>query len=77
MRTRLAATGRFLAIVPASILKFPAKQMPIKMLPIELPTTQREIGTITLKNRTLSPLAQRFIECAREIAGPLVEQKIT
>ena len=32
---------------------------------------------ITLKNRTLSPLgAQRFVECAREIAKPLANRKV-
>ena len=73
MRIRLAATGRFLAVVPASILKFPAKHPSIKVLPVELPTTRRQIGIITLKNRTLSPLAQLFIECAREIAKPMAK----
>ena len=71
MRTRLAANGRFLAIVPAYLMRFPAKHPSIKVLPVELSTTQRRIGIITLKNRTLSPLAQLFIECAREIAKPL------
>jgi DNA-binding transcriptional LysR family regulator len=70
MRTGLAATGRFLAVVPASMMKFSAKYTLIKILPVELPTTQRQIGIITLKNRTLSPLAQLFIDCAREIAKP-------
>jgi DNA-binding transcriptional LysR family regulator len=70
MRTGLAATGRFLAVVPASMLKFSAKNTLIKILPVELPTTQRQIGIIKLKNRTLSPLAQLFIDCAREIAKP-------
>jgi hypothetical protein len=35
--------------------------------------TQRAIGIITLRNRTLSALAQRFIECARDIAEPLAK----
>ena len=69
MRLRLAATGRFLAIVPASVMRFPAKHPSIKVLPVELPTTHRQIGIITLKNRTLSPLARLFIECAREVAS--------
>jgi DNA-binding transcriptional LysR family regulator len=73
MRIKLAATGRFLAVVPAYILKFPAKYASIKKLPVELPTTLRQIGIITLKNRTLSPLAQLFIECARDIAKPLAK----
>jgi DNA-binding transcriptional LysR family regulator len=73
MRIRLAATGRFLAVVPASILRFSTKHTAIRRLPIELPTTQRPVGVITLKNRTLSPLAQLFIKCAREVAKPLAK----
>jgi DNA-binding transcriptional LysR family regulator len=68
MRLKLAATGRFLAIVPAGVLRVPVRHASIKMLPVELPTTQREMGIITLKHRTLSPLAQLFIDCAREVA---------
>ena len=69
MRTKLAATGRFLAVAPASMLRFPAKVSSIKLLPVEFPTTTHgQIGIMTLKNRTLSSLAQRFIECAREVA---------
>jgi DNA-binding transcriptional LysR family regulator len=75
MRLKLAATGRFLAIVPASIMKFSDKQASIKILPVELPTTQSSIGIITLKNRALSPLARAFIECAREVAKPLSKKR--
>jgi len=70
MRTRLAATGPYIAVIPASIMKFPGKSPLISVLPVTLPTTQRQIGIFTLKNRTLSPLAQVFIECAREVARP-------
>jgi DNA-binding transcriptional LysR family regulator len=77
VRTKLAATGRFLAVVPASMLKFPVKHASIKLLPVELPTTTHgQIGIITLRNRTLSPLAQLFIECARQIAKPLARRKL-
>jgi DNA-binding transcriptional LysR family regulator len=73
MRIRLAASGRFLAVVPAYIMAFPAKYPSLKVLPVELPTTQRQYGIVTLKNRTLSPLAQLFIDCAREVAKPLAK----
>jgi DNA-binding transcriptional LysR family regulator len=43
----------------------------VKVLPINLPTTRRPIGIVTLKNRTLSPVAQLFIDCAHEVAKPL------
>jgi len=76
MRIRLAAIGRYLAVVPAAIMRFPAKHASLKMLPVELPTTHRQIGIVTLKNRTLSPLAQIFIECAREIAKALANGRL-
>jgi DNA-binding transcriptional LysR family regulator len=71
MRLKLVATGRFLAVVPASTLRFHDNRASIKMLPLELPMTQEQTGIITLKNRTLSPLAHLFIQCARDIAKPL------
>jgi DNA-binding transcriptional LysR family regulator len=71
MRLKLVATGRFLAVVPASTLRFHDNRASIKMLPLDLPTTHEQTGIITLKNRTLNPTAQLFIECAREIAKPL------
>jgi hypothetical protein len=48
---------------------------PIKVLPVELPTTHRPSVIISLKNRTLSPLAQLFVDCAREIAKPLTKRQ--
>jgi DNA-binding transcriptional LysR family regulator len=71
LRLKLTATGRFLAVVPASTLRFHDSRALIKRLPLELRTTHQQIGILTLKNRTLSPLAQRFIGCAREVAKPL------
>src|SRR5262245_12817486 len=56
MRTRLAATGPFLSIVPASIFRVPGKPASLIELPVELPTTQQPVAIVTLKNRTLSPL---------------------
>jgi hypothetical protein len=52
---------------------FSAKHMPIKVLPVDLPTTRRQIGIITLKNRTLSSLASLFIECTRKVVKPLTQ----
>jgi LysR family pca operon transcriptional activator len=75
MRVKLAATGRFLAVVHASMLRFPAKDPSIKLLPVEFSTASYgQIGLITLKNRTLSPLAQLFIRSARDLAKPLARR---
>ena len=67
-RISLLATGHFLSIFPASALRFPASRSQIKVLPIELPVARVPNGIVTLKNRTLSPVAQLFIEHVREIA---------
>jgi hypothetical protein len=44
-------------------------------LPVELPIASVPHGIMTLKNRTLSPVAGLFIEHAREIAKPLSKLK--
>ena len=64
----LLATGRFVTILPASALRFPARRSEIKVLPVQLPMARVPNGIVTLKNRTLSPVAQLFIDCAREVA---------
>ena len=75
VRMSLLATGRFLTIFPASALRFPAKRPELKVLPVELPMARVPNGIVTLKNRTLSPVAQLFIELAREVAKPLAKRK--
>jgi DNA-binding transcriptional LysR family regulator len=74
VRIRLAATRGFLIVVPASMLSLPARHESLRRVPVELPTTRRQMGIITVKNRTLSPLAQIFIACARDIARPLAKR---
>ena len=74
VRLNLVATGRFLTIMPISILRF-SKRPEIKVLPIKLQHARVPIGIVTLKNRTLSPVAQLFIDEAREVAKPLARRK--
>ena len=65
---QLLATGRYLAILPREAMRA-AKHLPIKPVGVSFPGVARSIGVMTLKNRTLSPLAQLFIECARTITS--------
>jgi DNA-binding transcriptional LysR family regulator len=67
LRNALLASGRFLSIVQGSVAKFSG----LKVLPVDLPTTRRSIGVVTLKNRTLSPVAQLFIDAAHGVAESL------
>jgi DNA-binding transcriptional LysR family regulator len=70
--TALTAKG-YLAICPGSLLHFSAKRLGLKALPVDLPIHPWPVALITLKNRTISPVAQLFIECARDTAGPLAK----
>jgi DNA-binding transcriptional LysR family regulator len=74
VRSALLATGRFLSMVPRVVMRFPVGTQKLKSLPIDLPTTLRPLALITLKNRTLNPAAQLFIDFAREAAKPLANE---
>ncbi len=70
----LVASGPFLGIFPASLLRFGANLPPLKILPVELPMPPLPVGIMTRKNRTISPVARLFIDCARELAKPLARR---
>jgi DNA-binding transcriptional LysR family regulator len=71
VRTTLLATGRFLSMVPRVVMQYPPKSRLLRSLPIELPTTTRPLALLTLKNRTLNPLAVLFGDSVREAATRL------
>ena len=75
LRINLLRTGRYLTVLPQSILRFPAKHPFLKELPVKLPITSGPIGVMTLKHRMLNPVTQLFIDCAREVAKPLAHRK--
>jgi DNA-binding transcriptional LysR family regulator len=75
LRMTLLATGRFLTIFTTSALKFSAQRSELKILPVELPAMRFPNGIVTLKNRTLGPVARLFIETAREVAKSLAQRK--
>jgi len=68
---RMLATGRFLSTLPGSLMHFSARSLALKVLPVEPPIESWPVGIVTLKNRTLSPVAQLFIDCARKLSKPL------
>jgi DNA-binding transcriptional LysR family regulator len=63
---RLVATGRYLSMFPMSVVRI-SKHCPLKPLPVASPEILRPIGIITLKNRTISPMAHVFIKCAHDL----------
>jgi len=67
--THFLADGRFITAMPRSVAYFKS----LKVLPVDLPVRPWPVNTVTLKNRTLSPAVERFIECAREVTRPMRE----
>jgi len=70
LRARLIETGRFVAILPDSSLRFGAGRLQIKILPINLRINAPPAVAITLKNRTPNPIARLFIDELRAFAKP-------
>jgi DNA-binding transcriptional LysR family regulator len=71
---QLLESGRFVGHFGDGLLHFYANRFALKKLPIELPIQPFAVAIIALKNRTISPVAQLFIDCAREVAKPLVKR---
>ncbi|MGY3490001.1 DNA-binding transcriptional LysR family regulator [Bradyrhizobium sp. USDA 4011] len=66
---RLAATGRFVTVLPGSVAQWAGADLGLKILPVQLPRTAAvSAAIVTLKGRTLRPSAERFIACIREVA---------
>jgi DNA-binding transcriptional LysR family regulator len=68
LRNHLLATGRFLTILPDCVLRYNAKQWSLKALPVDLGVKPRSVAIVTLKNRTVSPVVQLFVEHVRAVA---------
>src|SRR5262249_12388386 len=68
LRARLSARGRFITVVPKSMVRDADESHPLKELHVDLPLRPWLVAVLTLKNRTMSPVVERFIACAREVA---------
>jgi DNA-binding transcriptional LysR family regulator len=71
LRSILPADGPFITTHANSALMTSANRESLKVLPVELPLRPWPVAIVTLKNRTLSPMAERLIECARKVTKPL------
>jgi len=75
LRMRLIETGRFIAILPDSSLRFGAGRPQIKVLRIRLRLKAPPAVAISLKDRTPNPVARLFIDELRSCVQPLVNRR--
>lgn len=74
-RNRLLSTGRFLTLLPRSMLQFAVNSPALKRVPVALPLTKYPVGIVSLKDRTPTPVARLFADCARQVAEPLARNQ--
>jgi DNA-binding transcriptional LysR family regulator len=68
----LLASGHFLTIHPLVMTRL-GKHLNLRVVDVELPMMERPIGIMTLRNRTVSPLLQLFIDHAHRMAKVLTQ----
>jgi DNA-binding transcriptional LysR family regulator len=72
----MAAAGRVLSLATASRLRLGGKSLGLAPLPVDLSLETLPTGIVTLKNRSIGPAAQLFIDCAREVVKSLSLAKV-
>src|SRR5690242_12129376 len=72
----LLANGPHIRALPRSALQLSPYRESLKQLPVELPNRPWPFAVLTLKNRTLNPAAERFVECAHEVSKALGRQTV-
>ncbi len=71
LRTNLLASGHCLTVLPRSVMRLQGDDSPLVVLPVELPQRDWPVVMVTLKNRTLNPVAEVFMKAVRTGFGAL------
>jgi DNA-binding transcriptional LysR family regulator len=75
MQNALLATGRFITILPETMMHVSARRLGLKALPVHLPIESTPVAIVTLKNRELPPVGKLFIERARMVVASLAKRR--
>jgi len=75
MRNHLLATGRYLTVLPESVLRYNDRQWPLRALPIDLRARPQPIAIVSLKSRTVSPAVQSFMDHLRTVTSDFLRRR--
>ena len=67
LKHALVASGQFLSVTSASRLRLSGKRLGLRPLKADIAIPPSRVGLVTLKERTISPAAQLFIDGARKV----------
>jgi DNA-binding transcriptional LysR family regulator len=70
LTTNMIATGSYIGVLPRSVAYY-TRKFGLKILPVRLANQRLAVGIITVKNRSLSPLASLFLVRARQVVSEL------
>jgi hypothetical protein len=70
-RILLATSGSHIATLPNTTLQVSSDRFALKVLLVDFPARPWPAVIVTLKNRTLSPVVQRFIQHIRDFTRPM------
>jgi DNA-binding transcriptional LysR family regulator len=73
IRVNLASSGSHIATVANSTLRVYGERFALKALPVDIPARPWPAVIVTLKNRTLSPVVEHFIQHVRDFTQPMRE----
>jgi len=65
------ASGPFVTVLPSSVVALHSGNEVLKTLAVPFPSCRWPVAIVTLKDRTLSPIVERFIDCSHVIAKSL------
>jgi DNA-binding transcriptional LysR family regulator len=68
LRNILTSGGRYVAVLPRSVLKLSAERYGLRELSIKLSDKPSPVAVMTLRGRTLTPAVEAFMHCARALA---------
>jgi DNA-binding transcriptional LysR family regulator len=72
LRARLIVGSPYLGLFLTSVLRrLIADHYALTSLPVDVRAPSWSVGIVTLKDRTLSPVVERFLACVREVATSL------
>jgi DNA-binding transcriptional LysR family regulator len=70
MQLNMVAGGRFLAMLPVRMVRYPANLAWLRALKIDLRDSADPVAAITLKNRRASGATNLFLQVSRQVAVP-------
>ncbi len=74
VRCNLVASAQVITVLPRSVLWLYGELFGLTILPLGVPARPWPVKVVTLKNRTLTPVVQRFLDCARAVCRQLPTQ---